>query len=766
MAIGSLSLRTLRTLMALVGTAALGLAACNSSDDGPNTPPQAVIESPAEGATFKWGDTLTFTGSATDTQDGPLGSSNVTWWVNLHHDTHFHTLIPPAAGASGVVSLPTRSETSDNVWLRFHLNAVDSAGLSTEVTRDVMPQKVHFTIASQPTGLSLTLDGQPFTAPRNITGVVGIERDLGAANQVFNGRNYQFSNWSDGGAATHTIATPSSTRVYTAVFVDAGPAINMPPTVALTAPANGSTGTVGVPITLTATASDSDGSVASVQFFDANTAIGSADTTAPYSVSWTPSAAGAHSLTARATDDGGGSTTSAAISVTINQAIGDVQPPTVQITAPAAFADDLAGTITFSANATDNVGVANVEFQVDGVPLATDTSSPYSATVDTNLYASGQHVLRVRASDTAGNRSNWSSVIVRFGGTRATPAGVTQNINWVLGLNMATAFTQLPDGRLLVAQQGGSVRVVQSDGTLLGPPMLTVTVDDFFDRGLLGITPHPNFASNGFIYIYYTTPQNGSHNRVSRFTVSGNTASNELVLIELPTLSAAIHHGGGLHFGIDGKLYVSVGENAVGANAQNLNTPLGKMLRLNDDGTIPGDNPFCTTQGNLACAVWAYGLRNPFTFAIQPGTGRMLINDVGDSSWEEINLGARGANYGWPSSEGPLNVGPGVTGPMFTYPHTAPSPPGTGPGGFLVGVCVIGGDFYPASGPLPAPWRGGYFFADFEARFIAFIDLQNDNAVYTFGNLPAIRRAVGLLVAKDGAILVLGQADITRFALQ
>jgi glucose/arabinose dehydrogenase len=238
-------------------------------------------------------------------------------------------------------------------------------------------------------------------------------------------------------------------------------------------------------------------------------------------------------------------------------------------------------------------------------------------------------------------------------------------------------------------------------------------------------------------------------------------AASELPLVDLPDLSGATNHnGGGMHFGIDGKLYVSVGENNNGANSQNLNTPLGKLLRFNDDGTIPADNPFCTTAGNLACAVWAYGLRNPFTFAFQPGTGRMHINDVGQSTWEEIDVGAAGANYGWPGSEGPDNVGPGITGPLFTYRHGAPVP--SGPGGFFTGIAIIGGAFYPDNGMFPAPWRSGYIFSDLGSGFVGFIDLLNDNAAYTFGSVPGA--PVGMLVANDGALLVLTQTNLIRFS--
>ena len=107
-------------------------------------------------------------------------------------------------------------------------------------------------------------------------------------------------------------------------------------------------------------------------------------------------------------------------------------------------------------------------------------------------------MLRVRARDGAGNQSDWTQAVVRFGGTREAPAGITRTLNWASGFAVATAFTELPDGRLLVAQQSGAVRVVQSDGRLLSAPMLTLAVDTFQDRGLLGVAAHPQFSSNGY----------------------------------------------------------------------------------------------------------------------------------------------------------------------------------------------------------------------------------------------------------------------------
>ena len=125
-------------------------------------------------------------------------------------------------------------------------------------------------------------------------------------------------------------------------------------------------------------------------------------------------------------------------------------------------------------------------------------------------------------------------------------------------------------------------------------------------------------------------------------------------ILDLNNLSSATNHNGGaIHFGPDGKLYIAVGENANGANSQSLNTLLGKMLRINPDGSIPTDNPYYYQTTGINRAIWAIGLRNPFTFAFQPGTGMMYIDDVGENTWEEIDQGVAGSNYGWPATEGP-----------------------------------------------------------------------------------------------------------------
>jgi glucose/arabinose dehydrogenase len=303
------------------------------------------------------------------------------------------------------------------------------------------------------------------------------------------------------------------------------------------------------------------------------------------------------------------------------------------------------------------------------------------------------------------------------------PTGFTEAVV-ASGISNPTAMEIAPDGRIFVAEQGGQLRVIEN-GNLLAQPFVTLNVDDFFERGLLGVAFDPNFAANQFVYLYYTTGTNPIHNRVSRLTASGNVvvANSEVVLLDLPNLGAGNHNGGAIHFGADGKLYVAVGENAVPSNSQSLNTPLGKILRINSDGSIPTDNPFFNTTTGNNRAIWALGLRNPFTFAVQPGTGRIFINDVGQVSWEEINDGIAGSNYGWPNSEGfregndpPTSIGT-YRDPLVAYAHGNSN---------TTGCAIAGGAFYnPAINQFPADYTGDYFFADLCSAWIRKYDPQS-----------------------------------------
>ncbi|MCI0376980.1 MAG: PQQ-dependent sugar dehydrogenase [Gemmataceae bacterium] len=338
--------------------------------------------------------------------------------------------------------------------------------------------------------------------------------------------------------------------------------------------------------------------------------------------------------------------------------------------------------------------------------------------------------------------------------TRDVPALLPTGFSETLlasGIAAPTAMEFAPDGRLFIAQQGGALRVVKN-GSLLSMPFVSLNVNSSGERGLLGVTFDPNFASNGFVYAYYTTATSPIHNRVSRFTANGDVAvaGSEVVLMDLEALSATNHNGGAIHFGLDGKLYIAVGENAVPSNSQSLNNRLGKILRINPDGSIPTDNPFFLQATGVNRAIWALGLRNPFTFAVQPDTGRMFINDVGAGAFEEINEGVAGANYGWPNVEGP-GGGTIFRDPFFNYAHGQ---------GFNFGNAIVGGAFYnPAQPQFPANYMGTYFFGDLTNNWIRVGDPTTGNMSLfaTDVNGGTLSFLVDIEVGPDGKLYYLSR---------
>ncbi|HSB57684.1 MAG TPA: PQQ-dependent sugar dehydrogenase [Nitrosopumilaceae archaeon] len=324
---------------------------------------------------------------------------------------------------------------------------------------------------------------------------------------------------------------------------------------------------------------------------------------------------------------------------------------------------------------------------------------------------------------------------------------------FVGGLSVPTAMDFAPDGRLFVDQKGGAVRVIKN-GVLLPTPFLTVPVNNVGERGLLGIAFDPNFSTNGYVYIYYTTSTSPIHNRVSRFTADPANpdvalAGSELQILNLENLSTATNHNGGaIHFGKDGKLYIAVGENANTSNSQSLSTRLGKILRINSNGTIPSDNPFYNTP-EAKQEIWALGLRNPFTFAFSPKSDStlMYINDDGQDSWEEINSGSSGANYGWPLCEGLCPNHPEFENPIYTYAHNG------------AGKAIAGGAFYEAN-QFPPEYKGSYFFGDYVAGFIK--RLQPDGQTVDF--LPSVNSPVDIKVGPEGGLyyLSIGSGEVHR----
>ena len=298
----------------------------------------------------------------------------------------------------------------------------------------------------------------------------------------------------------------------------------------------------------------------------------------------------------------------------------------------------------------------------------------------------------------------------------AAPAGFADTL-LADGLDTPTAMEFAPDGRLFVSEKGGALRVIKN-GVLLSAPFASLSVNSEGERGLMGIAFDPNFVQNGYVYVYYTTSADPVHNKVSRLTADPADpdralAGSEHTILDMEPLTTEFHNAGSLEFGPeDGKLYVSTGDNYYPYLAQSLSSRFGKILRINPDGTIPADNPFYNTAGAYR-EIWALGLRNPFTFAFSSTDGKMHINDVGQDGWEEINLGQRGANYGWPSCEGACSE-PQFTDPVHSYPH----PSGAG------GSSIAGGAFYAAS-QFPSEYQESYFFGDYVGGFIKRLTPEN-----------------------------------------
>ncbi len=300
----------------------------------------------------------------------------------------------------------------------------------------------------------------------------------------------------------------------------------------------------------------------------------------------------------------------------------------------------------------------------------------------------------------------------------AVPVGFTDSL--VATFTQPTAVKVLPGGDLLVLEKQGTFRRVALDGTVSPAGSITPTVCAGGERGLLSAALDPSFATTGTIYVYATRMGSGGTcaNTLSKFTMSGGalSAASEQVLVDNIAWTATNHNGGTVEVGRDGFVYLSVGEGADTSRAQSLASLGGKILRLTTTGQAAPGNPYAAAAGHGPCArsgqaapvceeIYALGLRNPFRIAFDPNspTTKFRINDVGDQTWEEVDDGIAGANYGWPTREGPCLRGQstGCTAdPNFTEPRTA----------YQNGY-IVGGAFVP-NGWWGAAYDGAYLFAD------------------------------------------------------
>ena len=339
---------------------------------------------------------------------------------------------------------------------------------------------------------------------------------------------------------------------------------------------------------------------------------------------------------------------------------------------------------------------------------------------------------------------------------------------FVAGVTYPTSTAFTPDGRLLITERLGTMRIVLPGRDVVEPtPALALTNIEAIvgERSLIAVTVDPEFASNGHYYVFYTaaTPL---RDRVSRFTMAGNATdlATEVVIWEDVKPSSDIHHGGGLVFGRDGKLFISVGDGhdtrpESEHASQRLTEYGGKVLRVNRDGSIPADNPFHDGDGPNLDAIWALGLRNPFRMSFDAATNRLFAFDVGGGQFEEINLIEPGRNYGWPTCEG-VCPNEGMTSPYFAYPHGGTD-------------AAIGGGVIVRGSQFPDEYRGNLFYGDFVRGWLRRLVLDTNGGVSSdvaFMPDPAtpapedIGSVVHVTEGPDGALYVtdIGGSTIRR----
>lgn len=264
------------------------------------------------------------------------------------------------------------------------------------------------------------------------------------------------------------------------------------------------------------------------------------------------------------------------------------------------------------------------------------------------------------------------------------------------GLEVPWSIVWAPDGRLMFTERPGRVRVVEK-GALNPKPLLVLTdVESSGEAGLMGVALHPQFSSNHFVYLSYAYTSGGLRVRVVRYRETPEGLVDRKVIIEdLP--AARAHAGCRIRFGPDGKLYVTTGDATRRDLAQKLDSLAGKTLRLNDDGTVPQDNPFVGQQ-NARPEIWSLGHRNAQGMDFQPGSNLMFQTEHGPSGFDgpgggdEVNIVEKGKNYGWPTIHH-TQTAPGLEVPLLEYtPACAPA----------------SGTFY--RGSVFPQFKGNYFF--------------------------------------------------------
>lgn len=319
------------------------------------------------------------------------------------------------------------------------------------------------------------------------------------------------------------------------------------------------------------------------------------------------------------------------------------------------------------------------------------------------------------------------------------------------GLRNPWGMEKLPDGRFLVTERAGRVRIIQ-DGKLQSAPV--ANVPPVFARGqggLMDIRLHPNYAENGWIYLSFSKPlPRGGLTSIIRARLKGNALADIETVFEPPPEEAtngSIHFGNRIQFDGKGYMFFSIGERGEMQNAQNLANVKGKVHRLHDDGRVPADNPFAQ-QAGARSSIWSYGNRNIQGLGFQPGTGVLWASEHGPRGGDELNIIRKGANYGWPvitygidyggSKISDLTAKEGMTQPAIQW---TPSP------------AVCGMDFYNGS-KFPA-WKGDLFVTALALQKLIRVSINDGKVTHQENLLERSGRIRDVRCFDDGFVYVI-----------
>ena len=320
----------------------------------------------------------------------------------------------------------------------------------------------------------------------------------------------------------------------------------------------------------------------------------------------------------------------------------------------------------------------------------------------------------------------------------------------------------LPDGRMLVTELPGDLRIIGTDGTVSDPVKGTPAVFAQGQGGLMDVALHPDFARNGIVYLSFAEPGDGATagTALGRGTLADDRIEGFEVIWRQQKVEGPNHFGNRIVFSPEGHVYLTLGERFKFGPAQDLSNALGTVVRLNDDGSIPDDNPFVGRR-DADPAIWSYGHRNIEAAALDPATGDLWVTEMGPLGGDELNRIERGANYGWPVVSWGINYD-GVSIPDPTeYPQYEDAVHHWNPVRSPSGMIAYTGSLFPQ-------WRGDWLFGSLSAGGIEHVDMETGRVVKT-RFLPLNTRIRDLEQGPDGAIYALtndrdGTGTVVRIA--